>query len=104
MQIVKKSAAQPDAASVMTWPRIARAPFAVPRYGRVPFARGIPTLYRARIPIKPGARSFQWKRGADSTATETSGQASNSIVPSPTARSLTYVRAELKTNESSGTT
>ncbi|KAI3448912.1 hypothetical protein Pfo_005577 [Paulownia fortunei] len=104
LKVVRKSSAQPEAASVKTWPRIARAsPFAVPRFGRVPFARGIPTLYRARVPIKPGARSFQWKREADSTVTETSGQASNGIVPPPTIRSLTYVRTEPKTNGSSGT-
>ncbi|XP_057798002.1 uncharacterized protein LOC131014141 [Salvia miltiorrhiza] len=103
LKIVKKSSAQPDAASVMTWPRVARASFVVPRYGRAPFTRGMPSLYRGRVPMKPGARSFQWKRGADSTVTETSGQASNSMISSPTTRSLTYVRAETKTNGSSGT-
>ena len=90
----------------MTWPRVARAsPFVVPRYGRAPFARGMPSLYRGggRVPMKPGARSFQWKRGADSTlTTETSGQASNNIISSPSTRNLTYVRAEAKTNGSSG--
>lgn len=101
MQIVKKSSAQPDAAaaaaatSVMPWPRIARAsPFPVPRYSRPPFTGGMPSLYRPRAPIKPGARSYQWKRGAD--------QASH-VIQSPTARSLTYVRPEPKTNGSSGT-
>ncbi|KAK6143145.1 hypothetical protein DH2020_023493 [Rehmannia glutinosa] len=104
LKIVRKSSGQPEAASVMTWPRIARAsPFPVPRFGRAPFARGIPNLYRARVPIKPGARSFQWKRGADSTVTETSAQAPNSIFPAPTVRGLTYVRTEPKTNGSSGT-
>ncbi|KAI3444991.1 hypothetical protein Pfo_001656 [Paulownia fortunei] len=85
LKIVRKNSAQPDAASVKMWPRIARAsPSAVPRFGRVPFARGIPSLYRPRIPIKPGARSFQWKREAQPTVTEAaSGQASNSIVPQP---------------------
>lgn len=103
LKIVKKSSAQPDAASVTTWPRVARAsPFVAPRYGRAPFARG-GSLYRGRVPMKPGARSFQWKRGADSTVTETSGQASTSMIPSPSTRSLTYVRAEQKTNGSSGT-
>ncbi|KAG6400564.1 hypothetical protein SASPL_137404 [Salvia splendens] len=69
LKIVKKSSAQPDTASVMTWPCVARAsPFVVPRYGRAPFARG---------------------------------QASNSMILSPTTRSLTYVRAETKTNVSS---
>lgn len=104
LKIVKKSSAQPDASSVMTWPRVARAsPFVAPRYGRGPFARGMPSLYRGRAPMKPGARSFQWKRGADSTVTETSGQASISVIPLPTTRSLTYVRADPKTNGSSGT-
>ncbi|KAL3624603.1 hypothetical protein CASFOL_031271 [Castilleja foliolosa] len=107
LKIVRKSAAQPDAAaSVATWPRIARAssPFPVPRFGRAPFTRGVPNIYRARIPTKPGARNFQWKRGApDSTAaSEPSVQASSSIFPTPTARGLTYVRPEAKANGSSG--
>ncbi|KAK4411044.1 hypothetical protein Sango_0177400 [Sesamum angolense] len=68
MQIVRKSSAQLEAASAVTWPRIARAsPFPVPRFGRSPFARGVPSSYRARMPIKPGARSFQWKREAQPT-------------------------------------
>ncbi|KAL0379895.1 UNVERIFIED_CONTAM: hypothetical protein Sangu_0053800 [Sesamum angustifolium] len=106
MQIVRKSSAQLEAASAVTWPRIARAsPFPVPRFGRSPFARGVPSSYRARMPIKPGARSFQWKREAQPT--EALGQASSSIVPPPPNRSLTYVRpepkTEAKTNESSST-
>ncbi|XP_042047204.1 uncharacterized protein LOC121793066 [Salvia splendens] len=103
LKIVKKSSAQPDTASVMTWPCVARAsPFVVPRYGRAPFARGMASLYRGggRVAMKPGARSFQWKRGADSTVT--TGQASNSMIASPSTRNLTYVRAEAKTNGSSG--
>ncbi|KAG8362580.1 hypothetical protein BUALT_BualtUnG0061800 [Buddleja alternifolia] len=102
LKIVKKSSAQPETSSVMTWPRIARAsPF--PRFTRSPLARGVPSLYRGRVPIKPGARSFQWKREGGPTMTETPGQASNSLVQSPTTRSLTYVRTEPKTNENSGT-
>ncbi|KAL0308666.1 UNVERIFIED_CONTAM: hypothetical protein Sradi_5808900 [Sesamum radiatum] len=102
--IVRKSSAQPEAASVVTWPRIARAsPFDVPRFSRVPFARGIPNLYRARMPIKPGGRSFQWKRECGSTVTEASGQTFNTTATPPSIRSLTYVRTELKTNGSSGT-
>ncbi|GFP93110.1 polyadenylate-binding protein 2-a [Phtheirospermum japonicum] len=108
LKIVRKNAAQPEAAaSVTTWPRIARAssPFPVPRFGRVPFARGVPNIYRARVPTKPGARNFQWKRGASNStaACETSAQASSSIFPTPTARGLTYVRPEAKANGSSGT-
>ncbi|KAL2514284.1 RNA binding (RRM/RBD/RNP motif) family protein [Forsythia ovata] len=103
LKIVRKSSTQPETASVTTWPRISRAsPFAIPRFSRVPFARGIPNVYRARAPIKPGARSFQWKRDSQSTATEILGQTANSVVPSPTTRSLTYVRTEPKTNGSSG--
>ncbi|XP_075476798.1 uncharacterized protein LOC142518065 isoform X1 [Primulina tabacum] len=103
LKVVRKSSSvQPEAAFLTTWPRVARAsPFTVPRFSRGPFARGIPTLYRSRIPSIPVARSFQWKRGA--TLTETSNQASNSIVPPLTTRSLTYVRTESKANGSSGT-
>ncbi|KAL8542348.1 hypothetical protein ACS0TY_003278 [Phlomoides rotata] len=94
LKIVKKSSAQPPAAaaSVTPWPRVARASqFSVPRYSRSPFT------YRPRASNKPGGRSFQWKRGGD-----TLSQAS-SVVQSPTARSLTYVRPEPKTNGNSGT-
>ncbi|XP_073308228.1 uncharacterized protein [Primulina huaijiensis] len=103
LKIVRKSSSvQPEAAFLTTWPRVARAsPFTVPKFSRGPFARGIPALYRSRIPSIPVARSFQWKRGA--TLTETSNQASNSIVPPSTTRSLTYVRTEPKANGSSGT-
>ncbi|KAL3615368.1 hypothetical protein CASFOL_041029 [Castilleja foliolosa] len=104
LKVARKTAAQPEAAaaSVTTWPRIARAStaFPVPRFGRVPFARGVPNIYRARIPTKPSPRNFQWKRG---DACETSAQASSSIFPTPTARGLTYVRPEAKANGSSGT-
>ncbi|KAL6560457.1 hypothetical protein OROGR_004016 [Orobanche gracilis] len=105
LKIVRKSSAQPEAGSITAWPRIARAsPFPVPRFGRVPFARGTLNIYRARGPIKPGGRSFQWKRGAVSSATEASTQAYTNIFPTPTIRGgLTYVRTESKTNGSSGT-
>ncbi|KAL2511609.1 RNA binding (RRM/RBD/RNP motif) family protein [Abeliophyllum distichum] len=104
LKIVKKSSAKAEVASVVTWPRVARTmPYTVSRFGRVPFGRGIPSVYRARPPIKPGARSFQWKRDAQSTPTDISGQATNSFIPSPTARSLTYVRTEPKRNGSSST-
>ncbi|CAK9154884.1 unnamed protein product [Ilex paraguariensis] len=104
LKIVRKSSAHQEAASVMMWPPIARgSPFAAPRFARVPFPRGIPSVYRARLPIKPGARSLQWKRDAPpSTPTESSGLAANSI-PSPTARSLTYVRPEAKAYGNPGT-
>ncbi|KAL3832934.1 hypothetical protein ACJIZ3_007670 [Penstemon smallii] len=101
LKIVRKSSAQPEVASAMAGPRIARgSPFPVPRFSRAPFARGIPSLYRSRVPIKSGPRSFQWKREALPIVAEPSGQA-------PTTRSLTYVRPDpkihTKTNGSSGT-
>ncbi|KAL3815062.1 hypothetical protein ACJIZ3_016330 [Penstemon smallii] len=90
LKIIKKSSAQPEApsASAMAWPRTARAsPFAVPRFGRIPFARGGPSLYRGGR-----GRSLQWKREAQPT-----GQASNIILQPPTTRNRTYVRTEPKT-------
>lgn len=104
LQVVRKSAAPQEAAPVMNWPRISRGSiFAASRFGRVPFPRGMPGLYRARVPIKVGARSFQWKRDAQTSPTEITGVSNNSV-PSPTTpRSLTYVRPEPKANGNSGT-
>ncbi|XP_055817814.1 uncharacterized protein LOC129886934 [Solanum dulcamara] len=104
VKVVRKSSATPEAASGTVWPRVTRGgPFAVSRFGRVPFPRGIPTLYRSRLPIRPGARSMQWKRDAHPTSIENSGLAtpSSNAVPSPIPRSMTYVRAEAKTNGNS---
>ncbi|KAJ8565636.1 hypothetical protein K7X08_008212 [Anisodus acutangulus] len=104
LKVVRKSSATPEAASVTVWRRVARGgPFAVSRFGRVRFPRGIPTLYRSRLPIRPGARSMQWKRDAQPTSTENSGLAipSSNAVPSPIPRSMTYVRTESKTNGNS---
>lgn len=102
-QVVMKSAAPPEPAPVMTWPRISRGSmFAASRFGRVPFPRGIPSSFRARLPIKAGARSFQWKRGAK-VASDTPS-VSDISVPSPNApRSLTYIRTEAKANANSST-
>lgn len=101
LKVVRKSSAQQEAAPVTTsWPRAIRAsPFAASRFGRVPFARGIPSAYRPRLPIKPGARSFQWKRDAQNTSSETIS--SPVAISSPTTRSLTYVRTETKTEGTS---
>ncbi|XP_059311549.1 uncharacterized protein LOC132063129 [Lycium ferocissimum] len=104
LKVVRKSSATPEVASVTVWPRVARGgPFAVSRFGRVPFPRGIPTLYRSRLPVRPGARSMQWKRDAQPTSTENSGLAtpSSNAVSSPIPRSMTYVRTESKTNGNS---
>ncbi|PWA40997.1 Nucleotide-binding, alpha-beta plait [Artemisia annua] len=101
LKVVRKSSAQQEAAPVTTsWPRAIRAsPFAASRFGRVPFPRGIPSPYRPRLPIKPGARSFQWKRDTQNTS---SGTISSPVaISSPTTRSLTYVRTETKTEGTS---
>ncbi|XP_039048451.1 uncharacterized protein LOC120189181 isoform X2 [Hibiscus syriacus] len=92
LKVVKKaSAPQEAAAPVMTWPRIARgSPFAAARFARTPFARGIPGAFSSHLPIKPGARSFQWKRDAQATPSDAGN------FPSPTARSLTYIRTDPK--------
>ncbi|XP_042521328.1 nucleolin 2-like [Macadamia integrifolia] len=98
LKVVKRGSASQETASMMTWPRMPRAsPFAA-RLARVPFPRGIPGAFRARPPIKSGARSLQWKRDSQST---TGGEGSASVqhgstltnnnVPSA-ARSLTYIR------------
>lgn len=96
LKVVRKSTVHSEASSIVTWPRVSRAsPFAISRFGRVPFPRGTPGGYRARLPIKPGARSMQWKRDAQS---EVPGPGSGNSIPSSTPRSLTYVRTETKTN------
>lgn len=97
LKVIRKSSAHQEAAPVMTWPRVMRGSmFAPPRFGRVAFPRGVPSIYRGRPPIKPGARSLQWKRDESGATASIS-----SSVPSPTSRSLTYVRPEPKANESS---
>lgn len=101
MQVVKNGSAPSEATSVMTWPRVVRGgPFTISRFGRISFPRGIPSVYRARLPFKPGARSMQWKRDAKLTSAENGGKAvaSNNSMSSMTHRSMTYVRAEQKTN------
>ncbi|XP_076893756.1 uncharacterized protein LOC143545832 [Bidens hawaiensis] len=90
LKVVKKSSGQQEAAAPVTsWPRVARA--SASRFFRgALFPRGIGGIYRSRLPIKDGARSFQWKRDAQNSP-------SSDAIPSPTAttpRSLTYVRTE----------
>ncbi|CAA0820735.1 RNA binding (RRM/RBD/RNP motifs) family protein [Striga hermonthica] len=100
LKIVRKSSAQPEASSIATWPRVTRAsPFTTPRIFRAPFHRSMPSIYRPRVPMI--TRSFQWKRAADSSASETSASTN---FPAPAVRGLTYVRTETKVNGSSGTT
>ncbi|XWS45705.1 hypothetical protein CRYUN_Cryun14cG0002500 [Craigia yunnanensis] len=97
LKVVKRSSAHQEAVPVMTWPRIARgSAFAAARFARAPFARGIPGAFRPRLPIKPGARSFQWKRDAQATPADAGASVTGNNASSPTVRSLTYVRTEPK--------
>lgn len=101
---MRRSAAPQEAASIMTWPHIARgSPFATARFSRVPFPRGITGAFRPRPPIRPGARSMQWKRDAQAPTGENGAMLSGNTIPSPTARSLTYIRTEPKPEANSGT-
>ncbi|XP_052170255.1 uncharacterized protein LOC127786697 isoform X2 [Diospyros lotus] len=108
LKVVKKSSAHQEPTSIQTWPRVLRgSPFVPPRFAGVSFPRGVHGLYRARLPIRAGARSFQWKRDAQGTANESGGAggaASSSNIASPGARSLTYVRPEPRPHGSSAAT
>ncbi|KAH9774453.1 RRM domain-containing protein [Citrus sinensis] len=105
LKVVKRSAAHQDTAPLMTWGRGARgSPYTAARFTRAPFPRGIHGAFRPHLPIKPGARSLQWKRDAQASPSDSGAQVPGNSVPSPTARSLTYIRPELKTDGSSGTT
>ncbi|XP_024026773.1 RNA-binding protein 34, partial [Morus notabilis] len=104
LKVVRRSAAQQEAAPAMTWPRRA-TPFPTARFSRAPFPRGMPGSYRPRPIIKPGgARSFQWKRDAQPSPSESGAPPSGNVVPSPTSRSLTYIRTEPKPEANPGTT
>ncbi|XP_019186648.1 PREDICTED: uncharacterized protein LOC109181344 isoform X2 [Ipomoea nil] len=102
LKVVRKGSAPPEATPTISWPRIVRGvPFAASRFGRSPFPRGMPNAYRARgLTIKPGARSLQWKRDAQSSPSQASAS-NNAVPPSTTPRSMTYVRTEQKTNGTS---
>lgn len=105
LKVVRRSTAHQEAAPMMTWPRIARgSPFAAARFARVPFPRGMSGAFRGRPPIKPGARSLQWKRDPQATPAESGAPVSGSTIPSPSSRSLTYVRTEPKPDGNQGTT
>ncbi|WCJ18960.1 RNA binding (RRM/RBD/RNP motifs) family protein [Euphorbia peplus] len=103
LKVVKRSAAHQEV-SAMTWPRVSRgSSYATGRFNRVPFPRGMPGAFRSRLPMKPGARSFQWKRDAQTATPEGGAPVSGSLV-APTARSLTYVRTESKPDGGSSAT
>nr|GMD65265.1 polyadenylate-binding protein 2 [Ipomoea batatas] len=99
LKVVRKGSAPPEATTpTISWPRIARGvSFGASRFGRSPFPRGMPNAYRARgLTIKPGARSLQWKRDAQSSPSQASAS-TNAVPTSSTPRSMTYVRSEQKT-------
>nr|XP_023881866.1 protein gar2 [Quercus suber]POE73790.1 polyadenylate-binding protein 2 [Quercus suber] len=102
LKVVRRSAANQEAAPIMTWPRA--NPFAAARFARVPFPRGMSGAFRARPPLKLGARSMQWKRDAQATPAESGASVYGNAIPSPTARSLTYVRTEPKPDGNPSTT
>ncbi|KAK1259418.1 hypothetical protein QJS04_geneDACA010341 [Acorus gramineus] len=105
LKVVQRSSA--EASPLMTWPRMVRAtPFAARLAARGPFTRGITSPFRARLPIKPGARSLQWKRETGpatptSEVKQSTASTSGSNVLSPTGRNLTYVRPEPNLNGNS---
>ncbi|EEF49169.1 poly-A binding protein, putative [Ricinus communis] len=106
LKVVKRSPANQEATANMIWPRggTRGSPYTAGRFSRGPFPRGISGAFRPRLPMKPGARSFQWKRDAQGTQAESTAPVSGSLVTS-TARSLTYVRTEPKPDDgSSGAT
>ncbi|KAL5543432.1 hypothetical protein UlMin_007216 [Ulmus minor] len=105
LKVVRRSAAhQETAPPSMTWPRARGSTFATPRFPGVPFPRGLSSSFRPRPLIKPGARSMQWKRDAQPSPGESGAPLTGNVVPSPTSRSLTYVRPESKPETKSGTT
>ncbi|KAG6502006.1 hypothetical protein ZIOFF_041893 [Zingiber officinale] len=85
-----------EAAPVLSWSWIARAPAFASRVGRMPYPRGtFPGSFRGHPPIKPGARSLQWKRETSILQpSEGAKPPLTSNVSSRTARNLTYTRTE----------
>ncbi|KAJ6828293.1 nucleolin 1 [Iris pallida] len=108
LKVIRKSSMHHEVAPVLGWPRMARAsPFSSSRL-RSPLTRGgLSGAFRARLPVKPGARSLQWKRDvstAQNTAegTKSNQNASGNNAPSPTGQNLTYIRPAAKVDASSG--
>ncbi|KAI9081463.1 hypothetical protein K1719_036609 [Acacia pycnantha] len=96
LKVVKKSAARVESVPTTAWPRVMRGSlFPSAGFSGVPFPRGTPT-FRPWTPIKPGARSLQWKRDAQGTS-DNGSSLNTSSGSAPFARSLTYIRTETKT-------
>ncbi|KAF8703423.1 hypothetical protein HU200_032228 [Digitaria exilis] len=103
LKVVRKSST--EATQLPGLPRASRgSPFAS-RLIRTAYPRTtFPGAIRGRLPLRGGARSLQWKRGAvDSTDAGKSSQTTpatpvNQLV-TPTTRSFTYTRTEPKPND-----
>lgn len=101
LKVIRKSSMQQESTAMMGWPRVTRASPFVSRLSRAVFSRSVlPSAFRARLPVKPGARSLQWKRGTP--AVQTTAQSASQSVSSPTGRNLTYVRPEPKVDTGVG--
>ncbi|OIW07970.1 hypothetical protein TanjilG_20071 [Lupinus angustifolius] len=95
LKVVTKSAAHLESVPAVPLPRTVRgSPFPSARFPGIPIARGSPGAFRARPPIKLGARSMQWKRNAQGTSRGNVSSSSNSSIFAPAPRGFTYVRPE----------
>lgn len=107
LKVVRRSSSHHENASMMGWSRMGRSSAFASRMGRIQLPRGALTgSFRGRLPVKSGARSLQWKRGASTiqTSDPTKGlqNTSGGNIASPTGKNLTYVRTETKTDGNSG--
>ncbi|KAI5410360.1 hypothetical protein KIW84_055747 [Lathyrus oleraceus] len=97
LKVVKKSAAHQESAPTTTWPRVVRgSSFPTARFPRPPFARGMPGSFRPRPPMKLGARSMQWKRGAQTNPADSGSSLNTGNFTMPATRGLTYIRTQSK--------
>jgi hypothetical protein len=103
LQVVRKSST--EATQLSGLPHASRgSPFAS-RLIRTAYPRPtFPGAIRGRLPLRGGARSYQWKRGAaDSTdagkPSQTTAAALGNQSVTPITRSFTYTRTEPKPND-----
>ncbi|OEL36522.1 hypothetical protein BAE44_0002459 [Dichanthelium oligosanthes] len=103
LKVVRKSSN--EATQLPGMPRASRgSPFAS-RLLRTAYPRPtFPGAIRGRLPLRGGARSFQWKRGAADSAdagkpSQTTPAAPGNQLVAPTTRSFTYTRTEPKPND-----
>ncbi|CAN6235333.1 unnamed protein product [Urochloa humidicola] len=103
LKVVQKSST--EATQLPGVPRASRgSPFAS-RLIRTAYPRpAFPGAIRGRLPLRGGARSLQWKRGAADSAdagkpSQTTPAAPGNQLVAPTTRSFTYTRTEPKPND-----